>query len=69
MKDDGKILTKPEKLAQIIYEAVIRYTKAKETQIRREKANSELDFSFIQRGNSTREIDLLENKGAARKRK
>ena len=69
MKDNEKILTKPEKLAQIIYEAVIRYTKAKETQIRREIANSELDISFIQRGNSTREIDLLENKGAARKRK
>ena len=47
MKDNGKILTKPEKLAQIIYEAVIRYTKAKETQIRREIANSELDNSCI----------------------
>ena len=69
MKDNEKILTKPEKLAQIIYEAVIRYTKAKETQIRREIANSELDISCIQRGNSIREIDLLENKGAARKRK
>ena len=56
-------------MAQIIYEAVIRYTKAKETQIRREIANSELDISCVQRGNSTREIDLLENKGAARKRK
>ena len=69
MKDNGKILTKPEKLAQIIYEAVIRYTKAKGTQIRSEIANSELDISCVQRGNSTREIDLLENKGAARKRK
>ena len=69
MKDNGKILTKPEKLAQIIYEAVIRYTKAKETKIRREIANSELDIFCIQRGNSIREIDLLGNKGAARKRK
>ena len=69
MKDNEKILTKPEKLAQIIYEAIIRYTKAKETQIRREIVNSELDISCVQRGNSTREIDLLENKGAARKRK
>ena len=69
MRNEVKIITRPEKVAQIIYEAVIRYTKAKETQIRRERANSELDFSFIQRGNSTREIDLLENKGAARKRK
>ena len=61
MKNSEKNLTKPEKLANIIYEAIVRYTKANSPQIREETTDLGLDFSAIERGNSTCKIDVLEN--------
>ena len=51
MKNEVKIITRPEKIAQIIYEAVIRYTKAKKSPIARKKTDLGLDISCIWRGN------------------
>ncbi len=55
MKNDVKIITKPEKLAQIIYEAVIRYTKAKKPQIGEKIVDLGLDIPCVWRGNKKHE--------------
>ena len=69
MKNDVKIITKPEKLAQIIYEAVIRYTKAKKPQIGEKIVDLGLDIPCVWRGNKKHKIDVLENNYDFRKRK
>ena len=61
MKNKEKILTKPEKLAQIIYVAFVRYTKAKKSPITKKTSNFGLDFSCLRSGNENRKIDTLEN--------
>jgi hypothetical protein len=37
--------TKPQKLAKIMYEGIVRYTKAKNTQIREKSSGFAVDFS------------------------
>ena len=69
MKNTEKILTKPEKLAQIVYEGIIRYTKARTLINRGINMDSGLDFSCNQSGNETIKIDLLENGNVFRERK
>ena len=51
---------KAEKLAKIIYEAIVRYTDSKNTEIGEKTHHYRLDFSRVWRGNSTNNIDLLE---------
>ena len=51
---------KAERLAKIIYEAIIRYTNSKKTEIGEKTHHYRLDFSRIWRGNSASNIDLLE---------
>lgn len=58
MKNQEKILTKPEKLAQLIYVASVRYIKAKKSPISEKKLN----FSFTSsKSKSIINIDALEN--------
>ena len=52
MKNEGKIITKPEKIAQIVYEAIVRYMRAKKSPIARKKADLYLDISQQWRVNS-----------------
>ena len=61
MKNNEILLTKPEKLSQIIYDAILRYTKIKRTQIKDKMTISGLDFSSVPRGNSNHKIDVSEN--------
>lgn len=60
MKNQEKVLTKPEKLAQLIYVASIRYTKVKKSPI--SKKNFNLDFFSVRSGNENRKnwIDVSE---------
>ncbi len=51
---------KAERLAKIIYEAVVRYTNSKKTEIGEKTHHYRLDLSRIWRGNSASNIDLLE---------
>lgn len=51
---------KAEKLAKIIYEAIVRYTNSKNTEIGEKTHHYRLDLSRIWRGNSASNIDLLE---------
>ena len=51
---------KAERLAKIIYEAIIRYTNSKNTEIGEKTHHYRLDLSRIWRGNSASNIDLLE---------
>ena len=51
MKNEVKIITRPEKIAQIVYEAVIRYIKAKKSPVSTKKKNLGLDISCVWRGN------------------
>ena len=51
---------KAEKLAKIIYEAIVRYTNSKNTEIGEKTHHYRLDLSRIWRGNSVSNIDLLE---------
>ena len=56
-----KIVTdKAEKLAKIIYVAIIRYINSKNTEIGEKTHHYRLDLSRIWRGNSASNIDLLE---------
>ena len=54
------ISDKAERLAKIIYEAVVRYTNSKKTEIGEKTHHYRLDFSRVWRGNSTSSIDPLE---------
>ncbi len=57
----NKILKdKAERLAKIIYEAVVRYTNSKKTEIGEKTHHYRLDFSLVWRGNSINNIDPLE---------
>lgn len=51
---------KAERLAKIIYEAIIRYTNSKNTEIGEKTHHYRLDLSRVWRGNSTNNIDPLE---------
>ncbi len=51
---------KAEKLAKIIYEAIIRYINSKNTEIGEKTHHYRLDLSRVWRGNSTNNIDPLE---------
>ena len=51
---------KAERLAKIIYEAIVRYTNSKKTEIGEKTHHYRLDLSRIWRGNSASNIDLLE---------
>lgn len=53
----NEIISKPEKLALIIYEAILRYTEAKKAQNGEKKSKSELDFTCIVRGNGDDSFD------------
>ena len=51
---------KEERLAIIIYEAIVRYINSKNTEIEEKTPHYRLDFSRVWRGNSTSNIDPLE---------
>ena len=51
---------KAERLAKMIYEAIIRYINSKKTEIGEKTHHYRLDFSRVWRGNSTSNIDPLE---------
>ena len=51
---------KAERLAKIIYEAIVRYTNSKKTEIGEKTTHYRLDLSRVWRGNSASNIDLLE---------
>ena len=56
-----KIITdKAERLAKIIYEAIVRYINSKNTEIGEKTHHYRLDLSRVWRGNSVSNIDLLE---------
>ena len=57
MQNNERILTKPEKLAKIIYRAIVRYTQAKKSAISGVKPNFRLDFNRVWRGNVKEIID------------
>ena len=61
MQNNEKPLTKPEKLAKIIYRAIVRYTQAKKPAISDVKPNFRLDFNRIWRGNVKEIIDDWRN--------
>ena len=51
---------KAEKLAKIIYEAIVRYINSKNTEIGEKTHHYRLDLSRIWRGNNASNIDPLE---------
>ncbi len=51
---------KAEKLAKIIYEAIVRYINSKNAEIGEKTHHYRLDLSRVWRGNSVSNIDLLE---------
>ena len=51
---------KAEKLAKIIYEAIVRYINSKNTEIGEKTHHYRLDLSRVWRGNSVSNIDPLE---------
>ena len=53
MQNNERPLTKPEKLAKIVYEGIIRYTKARNTLIREKNSEESLDFLCNPSGNET----------------
>jgi hypothetical protein len=50
-KDVNRSESKPEKLAKIMYEGIVRYTKAKNTQIREKSSGFAVDISGDRRVN------------------
>ena len=54
------ISDKSEKLAKIIYEAIVRYINSKNTEIGKKTHHYRLDLSRIWRGNNASDIDPLE---------
>lgn len=61
MQNNEKPATKPKKLAEIIYEAVIRYAKAKKTLTSRKERISPLTFPAIGGEIGNIKFDCLEN--------
>lgn len=59
-KFDGGKFSKATILAEIIYRAIVRYTKAKKSLIGDKKSHFRLDLSRIWRGNRGDKIDRLE---------
>ena len=57
----NKTESRAMKLAKIIYEAMVRYTRSKKSLDRDNNSHLRLDNSRIWRGNKTDEVDLLEN--------
>ena len=51
---------KAERLAKIIYEAIVRYINSKNTEIGEKTHHYRLDLSRVWRGNSVSNIDPLE---------
>jgi len=51
---------KAERLAKIIYEAIVRYINSKNTEIGEKTHHYRLDLSRVWRGNSVSNIDLME---------
>ena len=51
---------KAERLAKIIYEAIIRYTNSKKIEIGEKTHHYRLDLSRVWRGNNASDIDPLE---------
>ena len=54
------ISDKAERLAKIIYEAIVRYINSKNTEIGEKTHHYRLDLSRIWRGNNASDIDPLE---------
>ena len=54
------ISDKSEKLAKIIYEAIVRYINSKNTEIGEKTPHYRLDLSRVWRGNNASDIDPLE---------
>lgn len=52
MKKLEKLLTKPEKIARIIYKAIIRYIQAEKTPMSEKKISFDVDNSRHWRANS-----------------
>lgn len=57
---DNENACKARILAQLLYRAIVRYVKAKKTQITERKANFSLDSSRIKRGNVIELVDQME---------
>ena len=55
-------MIKAEKIARILYGAIVRYVKAKKSPASMRKAHFRLDFRRVWRGNVERKIDTLEKK-------
>ena len=55
-------MTKAEKIARILYSAIVRYTNAKKSRISAKKTHFRLDSRRVWRGNVERKIDTLEKK-------
>ena len=55
-------MTKAEKIARILYGAIVRYVKAKKSPASMGKAHFRLDSRRVWRGNVERKIDTLEKK-------
>lgn len=56
-----KIITdKTERLAKIVYEAMVRYTNSENTEIGEKTPHYRLDLSRIWRGNNVSNIDPME---------
>ena len=53
-------MTKAEKIARILYGAIVRYVKAKKSPASMGKVHFRLDFDRVRRGNVERKIDALE---------
>ena len=51
---------KTERLAKIIYEAIVRYINSKNTEIGEKTHHYRLDLSRVWRGNNASDIDPLE---------
>ncbi|MDR2067687.1 MAG: hypothetical protein LBP41_01710 [Holosporaceae bacterium] len=57
IKDSEKAESKPDRLAKIIYDALIRMINAKNAAIRAQKPVFELDFDRKRRVNTGRNVD------------
>ena len=60
MKKLEKLLTKPEKIARIIYKAIIRYIQAEKSPISEKKISFDVDNSRHWRGNTNTVVDIME---------
>ena len=62
MNQTTTTMTKAEKIARILYGAIVRYVKAKQSLASMGKAHFRLDSRRVWRGNIERKIDTLEKK-------